>query len=296
MHRLLEAVFSAYVKSGTLEVVTAERQRLTFGDGEEPKVVIRFSDRTAELALLWDPDMKLGELFVDGRLIVEQGSIYDLITLLMRDTRGDRTRMPLPFALHLRQLTRRLAAANGLARAKQNVQRHYDLDYRLYSLFLDSDRQYSCAYFEEPAQTLEDAQRAKKRHIAAKLLLGPGHRVLDIGCGWGGLALYLAEIGGAGAVKGITLSGEQLAVARRRAAQRGLGSAVSFELEDYRETLGQFDRIVSVGMFEHVGVASYDAFFRTCRRLLDQRGVMLLYTIGRSGVPWPDNPWVKRYI
>ncbi|MFL6732365.1 MAG: class I SAM-dependent methyltransferase, partial [Sphingomicrobium sp.] len=162
--------------------------------------------------------------------------------------------------------------------------------------FLDSDRQYSCAYFEEPVHTLEDAQRAKKRHIAAKLLLGLGHRVLDIGCGWGGLALYMAEIGGAGTVKGITLSDEQLAVARRRAAQRGLGSAVSFELEDYRETQGQFDRIVSVGMFEHVGAKHYDEFFAKCRELLTDDGVMLLHTIGKLGGAGTPDPFTDKWI
>jgi cyclopropane-fatty-acyl-phospholipid synthase len=296
MDHILETAFSAYVKRGSLELVTAAGKRLTVGDGGEPTVTVRFADRAAELALLWDPEMEMGELFMDGRLIVEQGSIYDLLELLWRDSHGDRSRLPRQFARRLRLLTRRFAAANTLTRAKRNVRRHYDLDDRLYSLFLDADRQYSCAYFDRPGLSLDDAQLAKKRHVTAKLLVEPGHRALDIGCGWGGLALYLAEIGGARSVKGITLSGEQLRVARRRAAQRGLGSVVSFALEDYRETQGCFDRIVSVGMFEHVGVASYDVFFQTCRRLLAEDGVMLLHTIGRSGRPCPTNPWVRRYI
>jgi cyclopropane-fatty-acyl-phospholipid synthase len=176
------------------------------------------------------------------------------------------------------------------------VAHHYDLGEALYRLFLDADWQYSCAYFEQPDRSLDEAQLAKKRHIAAKLLVEPGVTVLDIGCGWGGLALYLAAVGGAGRVKGITLSADQLACARRRAAELELGARVSFEIEDYRAVRGSFDRIASVGMFEHVGLARYRTFFGCVQRLLTPDGVMLLHTIGRTGEPAETNPWITRYI
>jgi cyclopropane-fatty-acyl-phospholipid synthase len=184
---------------------------------------------------------------------------------------------------------------NSRQRARHNVAHHYDLDGRLYSLFLDADRQYSCAYFESPDQSLDDAQLAKKRHLAAKLLISPGQRLLDIGCGWGGLALYLAEITGA-QVTGITLSEAQLAIASARATERGLLDRTEFRLLDYRGATGRFDRIVSVGMFEHVGVGFYDAFFRQCATLLDDDGVMVLHSIGRSDGPDITNPWIAKYI
>ena len=195
----------------------------------------------------------------------------------------------------LRYLRRRRKQLNWRGRARRNVAHHYDLDDQLYALFLDADRQYSCAYFERPDQSLDDAQLAKRRHLAAKLLIGSGQRVLDIGCGWGGLALYIAENCG-GRVTGITLSQQQLAVARVRAAEKGLGGTADFRLQDYRELSGTFDRIVSVGMFEHVGVGFYDEFFRKCRTALANDGIMLLHSIGRSEGPNVTNPWVAKYI
>jgi cyclopropane-fatty-acyl-phospholipid synthase len=195
----------------------------------------------------------------------------------------------------MRYLHRRLKQFNPRPRAQRNVAHHYDLDGRLYGLFLDADRQYSCAYFEAPDQSLDDAQLAKKRHIAAKLLVGQRHRVLDIGCGWGGLALYLAEMTGA-RVTAITLSKEQHAFASANAAEKGLTGSVDFRLQDYRDLAGKFDRIVSVGMFEHVGIGFYDTFFRQCSRLLDNRGVMLLHSIGRPEGPNVTNPWIAKYI
>ena len=195
----------------------------------------------------------------------------------------------------LRYLYRRLTQLNWRRRARRNVAHHYDLDDRLYSLFLDADRQYSCAYFETPDQSLDDAQLAKRRHLTAKLLTRAGQRVLDIGCGWGGLALYLAENCGA-QVTGITLSEHQLAAARARAAEKGLTATAEFRLQDYREVVGPFDRIVSVGMFEHVGVGFYEEFFRKCRAALADDGVMLLHAIGRSEGPSVTNPWIGKYI
>jgi cyclopropane-fatty-acyl-phospholipid synthase len=184
---------------------------------------------------------------------------------------------------------------NTPLRARHNVSRHYDLDQRMYALFLDEDLQYSCAYFDDENISLDEAQLAKKRHLAAKLLLEPGQRVLDIGSGWGGLGLYLAEHFGVD-VTGITLSEEQFAVSNQRAEDRGLASRVRFRLEDYRKVHGPFDRIVSVGMFEHVGVGHYRRFFETCRDLLSSDGVMLLHSIGRFDHPTYTNPWIEKYI
>src|SRR5581483_1921027 len=194
-----------------------------------------------------------------------------------------------------RYLGRSIKQLNLRSRARSNVAHHYDLDGRLYSLFLDADKQYSCAYFETPHASLDDAQLAKKRHLAAKLLIGRGQRVLDIGCGWGGLGLYLAEMTGAN-VTGVTLSTEQLHVSNARAAERNLSDSARFVMKDYRDVDGPFDRIVSVGMFEHVGVSFYDTFFKRCAELLTDDGVMLLHSIGRSSGPDATNPWIAKYI
>ncbi|MEE1613789.1 cyclopropane-fatty-acyl-phospholipid synthase family protein [Microvirga sp. CF3016] len=293
--KLLDLAFTRAVKHGTLEMTTAGGHHFTFGDGTAPQVSIRFMDAAAQMAICLHPELKLGELFVDGRLIIEQGTILDLLQLLLQDTHGELDELPLH---RLRRIRARMMrrAENNAARSKRNVAHHYDLDGRLYSLFLDSDRQYSCAYFDHPDMSLDEAQTAKKRHIAAKLMVDPGHSVLDIGSGWGGMGLYLAQVAGAGLVKGITLSGEQLEVSRKRSATACLQDRVQFELQDYRTASGSFDRIVSVGMFEHVGLPSYDAYFQTCRRLLKEDGVMLLHTIGRSGMPYPTNPWITKYI
>jgi cyclopropane-fatty-acyl-phospholipid synthase len=294
--RILQKAITLLVGRGTLKIVTASGRCLSAGDGGKPEVSIRLMDRTAVWGLLVDPELSLGELYTDGRLVIEQGSIYDLFQLLLETKHGDRNALPIPTLSRLREMADRFVGNIDPFRAKRNVAHHYDLDRRLYELFLDEEWQYSCAYFKHPDQSLDDAQRAKQRHIAAKLLIEPGQSVLDIGCGWGGLALYLAGTAGAGSVRGITLSEEQLAAARRSAAVRGLADRVRFELEDYRNTNGKFDRIVSVGMFEHVGRAAYDTYFDTCGRLLADDGVMLLHTIGCSAPPDITNPWIAKYI
>lgn len=293
--KLLDLAFTRAVKHGTLEMTTAGGRRFTFGDGTEPQVSIRFTDAAAQMALCLHPELRLGELFTDGRLIIETGTILDLLQLLLQDTHGQLDELPLKRLRKIRHWMMR-RAENDAVKSKRNVAHHYDLDDRLYTLFLDSDRQYSCAYFDHPDASLEEAQMAKKRHIAAKLVVDEGHSILDIGSGWGGMGLYLAQVAGAGSVRGVTLSEEQLEVSRRRAAGACLLDRVHFELEDYRSTKGTFDRIVSVGMFEHVGVASYDAYFQTSRSLLKEDGVMLLHTIGRTGTPYPTNPWITKYI
>ncbi|MGO4387095.1 class I SAM-dependent methyltransferase [Microvirga sp. 2YAF29] len=293
--KILKLAFTRAVKYGTLEMTTAGGQHFTFGDGGSPQVSIRFTDKAAQTALCLHPELKLGELYMDGRLVIEEGDILDLLQLLLQDTHGELNELPLR-RLRKIQNWMRLRGENDMVRSRHNVAHHYDLDGRLYSLFLDSDRQYSCAYFEHPDDSLEQAQLTKKRHIAAKLMVDPGHSVLDIGSGWGGMALYLAQVACAGSVKGITLSEEQLEASRKRAAASGLTDRVRFELQDYRATTGSFDRVVSVGMFEHVGPASYDDYFGTCRKVLKEDGVMLLHTIGRSGTPYPTNPWITKYI
>jgi len=294
--RILRSAFLKIVKRGVLEVVTSRGSVFKVGDGTAPRIAVRFADPGAEIALCLDPELKLGELYMDRRLVIERGTLFEFLQLVLQDSRGEFGAAPLHFLRRVLAAARSVRRVNDAVRSRRNIAHHYDLDARLYDLFLDSDRQYSCAYFETADATLDAAQVAKKRHIMAKLLVEPGQSVLDIGSGWGGLALSLVEEAGAGQVKGITLSEEQLAVSRRRAVEHGLADRASFALEDYRAVRGSFDRIVSVGMFEHVGVRAYDTFFRTCRRLLNEDGVMLLHTIGRTGRPYPTNPWIRRYI
>ena len=295
MHRLLRTFLQRIFKHGTLEIVTTSAGRFTVGDGSGAPVAIRIVDMTAEWQLLLNPSLSLGELYVDGRLVVTRGSVYDLLSLAASNLNWNG---PPGFARareHARKALRLFYQRNTQVRATRNVSHHYDLDSRLYELFLDQDRQYSCAYFEHDGQSLEEAQLAKKRHIAAKLLVEPGHRVLDIGCGWGGLDLYLASRCGAH-VSGITLSYEQLDVARKRAADAGLSPHANFRIQDYRSLTESFDRIVSVGMFEHVGVGYYDAYFSKAAALLANDGVMLLHSIGRMDGPGTTNPWINKYI
>jgi len=254
---------------------------------------VRFVTRAAERGILLDPELKFGEAYMDGSLVVEQGTIADVLAIAL----GQQAEVPnwaRPQWL-VRYIGRRLAQFNPRPRARRNVAHHYDLDGRLYSLFLDADRQYSCAYFESPDTSLDDAQLAKKRHLAAKLRLTDEQHVLDIGCGWGGLGLYLAEFGGAN-VTGVTLSREQHAIANERAAEKGLNEQARFLLQDYRDVRAPFDRIVSVGMFEHVGVNHYETFFEKCAQLLADDGVMVLHSIGRSEGPGITNPWISKYI
>jgi cyclopropane-fatty-acyl-phospholipid synthase len=295
MDRLLGLLLNRFVRRGTLRIATANGTVFSFGDGTGRPVAIRFMTRAAQRRVLLDPELRLGEAYMDGTLRVEEGTIADFLGLVLGQSSDG---MPPHWARiqwMVRYIYRRLQQLNRPTRARRNVAHHYDLDGRLYSLFLDADRQYSCAYFETPDQSLDDAQLAKKRHIGAKLLIRDGHRVLDIGSGWGGLALYLAEFGRA-RVTGITLSREQWQRASQRAAEKNLSGAVEFRMQDYRDVPEKFDRIVSVGMFEHVGVGYYDAYFRKCAELLSNDGVMLLHSIGRSEGPNVTNPWIAKYI
>jgi cyclopropane-fatty-acyl-phospholipid synthase len=276
-----------------MTVTTVGGLKFSVGDSAGEPVEVRFVTADAQRKVLINPELGLGEAYMDGEFVVERGSIADVLAILL-DQPDLLPHWAKPW-WHLRYLLRHLRQFNPRARSRSNVAHHYDLDARLYSLFLDADRQYSCAYFETPDATLDDAQLAKKRHIAAKLLVKDGQRVLDIGSGWGGLGLYLAEIAGAD-VTGVTLSTEQFQVANSRAAEKGLSRQARFLLQDYRDIEGPFDRIVSVGMFEHVGVKFYDTYFQRCAELLSEDGVMLLHSIGRSQVPDSTNPWIAKYI
>ncbi|MDE5441797.1 methyltransferase domain-containing protein [Bradyrhizobium sp. CSA207] len=293
MNRLLLKFLSQFIRRGSMTVTCASGWKFTVGDGTGEPVEVRFATADAQRKILVNPELGLGEAYMDGEFVVERGSIADALAILL-DQPDLLPQWAKPW-WHLRYLTRHLKQFNPPSRSRRNVAHHYDLDGRLYSLFLDADRQYSCAYFEAPETSLDDAQLAKKRHIAAKLLVRPGHRVLDIGSGWGGLGLYLAEITG-GDVTGVTLSTEQLQVANARAAEKGLAGSAKFLLQDYRDVDGRFDRIVSVGMLEHVGASFYDAYFKRCAELLAEDGVMLLHSIGRSQGPDSTNPWIAKYI
>ena len=282
----------AHVTRGNLQVTAASGRTFSLGDGTGPPIAVRFASARAQRSVLLDPDLKLGEAYMDGTFVVDRGSIAQFVDLVAKKSTLPRWCAPIMVFRFVRQ---RITQLNSRRRSRRNVAHHYDLDGRLYSLFLDSDRQYSCAYFEAPRDSLDDAQLAKKRHLAAKLFLEDGHRLLDIGCGWGGLALYAAEVCGA-QVTGITLSQEQLAIARQRAKERRVDGSVTFLARDYREVTGIFDRIVSVGMFEHVGVNYYDAFFAKCASVLADDGVMVLHSIGRSSGPGYTNAWIAKYI
>ncbi|HUO53917.1 MAG TPA: cyclopropane-fatty-acyl-phospholipid synthase family protein [Rhodoblastus sp.] len=291
---LLRKFLCRFVQVGSLEVAPFQGAAYVVGDGGPPTAGFRLIDAAAEWELLRNPEMALGELYADGRLELTRGDLVDLLALGSKNIGGSGEPHLRIAWRALRALRQRLAPL-GSGRARANAAHHYDLDRRFYRLFLDDDLQYSCAYFERPSASLDEAQLAKKRHIAAKLALAPGARTLDIGCGWGGLALYLAARCGA-EVLGVTLSREQLGVARQRAEAAELASKVSFAYRDYREIEGRFDRIVSVGMFEHVGPRHYDAFFRQIAALLAEDGAALIHTIGHCGAPAPTSPWIRKYV
>lgn len=269
--------------------------QVSAGDGSEPKLRVLMADKRAAAQLLLNPELAFGELFMDGRLQVLNGTIYDLLDLLGRNLPHMMPPQVGRVRHALRSALKGLTWRNSARRSRQNVHHHYDIDDRIYALFLDSDRQYSCGYFESARSSLEEAQLAKKRHIAAKLLVPPDATVLDIGCGWGGMALYLSELCNAD-VTGLTLSGEQLKVAKGRAEMKHLDSHVHFRLQDYRALEGAFDRVVSVGMFEHVGRKDFATFFNVVRRSLKDDGIALLHSIGRLDGKSPTNPWFEKYI
>jgi cyclopropane-fatty-acyl-phospholipid synthase len=283
------------IQSGRLTIIDANGCRHVAGEPGGPEAVIRLHDKALHHRLAFNPYLHMGEAYMEGTLTIEQGSLYDFLSICAINV--DRAfDQPLNRALTaVAKALRNLHQHNPARLARAHVAHHYDLSDRLYDLFLDSDRQYSCGYFTHRHHDIEQAQLDKKRHLAAKLLLEPGQRVLDIGSGWGGLALYLAEVGGC-EVLGITLSQEQLKASRLRAERAGMADRVRFELCDYREQIGSFDRIVSVGMFEHVGFKHYPEFFAKLRQLLTDDGVAVLHSIGRMDGPGVTNEWVRKYI
>jgi cyclopropane-fatty-acyl-phospholipid synthase len=296
---VLRRLLSAFIHRGTLIVRGPDGSEMVFGDLAAPRVAVRIRTYRAMLALALDPELALGELFMEGQLTVEDGgNVADLLDLLFVNVARFRKSQGIWRLLHVVQQLRLrwLRARNSRSRARASAAHHYDLSGRLYELFLDSDLQYSCAYYSDSASTLDEAQVGKKRHIISKLLLDrPGLKILDVGCGWGGMALDLARDFEA-SVRGITLSEEQVIRARNRAADAGLSELCQFELSDYRDLVGRYDRIVSVGMFEHVGPEFYEGYFTKARELLDDEGVMLLHTIGRSDAPGTTNAWIAKYI
>jgi cyclopropane-fatty-acyl-phospholipid synthase len=292
---LLDSVLSRFIRIGRLTLIDAAGRRHAFEGGPGPSASIRLHDPALHWMLLANPRLRVPEAYMEGTLTIEEGSLYDFVDVLTANDAELDGSLPFRLAMTGRRLLRRLHQYNPVPRSRRNVAHHYDLSDQLYELFLDRDRQYSCAYVRSPNDDIDTAQRNKKRHIAAKLLLRPGQHVLDIGSGWGGLALYLASECGVD-VTGLTLSEEQLKVANQRAAAAGLADRVRFYLRDYREESGRYDRIVSVGMFEHVGVNQYPVFFGRLCELLAPDGVALLHSIGRMDGPGMTNPWLRKYI
>ncbi|MEH6690180.1 MAG: cyclopropane-fatty-acyl-phospholipid synthase family protein [Pseudorhizobium pelagicum] len=291
----LRRLLAKIIKKGSLSVSGPVGSQ-TFGNGGGRSVSIRFTDAKAEEEIAADPQLKLAEVYMDGRLIFEEGDVYDLLALVKDNTLSEALTPGMIWRGLYRVAEARVRRAVPVNRNQRNVAHHYDLSAKLFDLFLDEDWQYSCAYFNPPGISLYEAQQAKKRHIAAKLLAEPGQRVLEIGSGWGGMAMYLAESSGV-EVTGITLSQEQLRVSRDRALKRGLADRVRFELQDYyylhRE---KFDRLVSVGMFEHVGIQNYGRFFRKVDEMLDDDGVMVLHSIGQPSPMRFNSPFIEKYI
>jgi cyclopropane-fatty-acyl-phospholipid synthase len=293
--KLLNAMLARIVRTGTLEVVDAEGTVHRHAGTPQPYVRVKLHDPALYTALAWNPDLKAGEAYMDGTLTIEDGTLRDFLTLFAINRGVSRK---LPIKKPVRRLAKRMKALfqrNTLAQSRRNVEHHYDLSNELYSLFLDSGMNYSCAYFRSPGDTIEEAQRNKLRHIAAKLDLKPGQKVLDIGCGWGGMSLYMAEHFDV-EVTGVTLSVEQHRLAQERAEKLGLSHRVRFELRDYRDVTGTFDRIVSIGMFEHVGISYFTPYFGKIQSLLADDGVALVHAIGRKGGPGLTGAWLRKYI
>ncbi|MDR9392884.1 MAG: cyclopropane-fatty-acyl-phospholipid synthase family protein [Roseovarius sp.] len=296
--KALDALLSHLIREGTLTVAFPDGTVRSYGDNGNARaqsVALTLHEPALPRRIVLSPDLAVGEAYMNGELTIEGDDLHGFLTLAIRNIAAQGQpwfRRPLDMGRHM---LRYLQQFNPVKRSRANVAHHYDLSGDLYDLFLDMDRQYSCAYFRDPAMTLDQAQDAKKHHIAGKLLIEPGMRVLDIGCGWGGMGLTLARDYGA-EVTGVTLSSEQHAMANARAAKAGLSDKARFELMDYRDVKGKFDRIVSVGMFEHVGVPHYNEYFATVRDRLTDDGIALIHTIGRAGPPGTTSPWITKYI
>jgi cyclopropane-fatty-acyl-phospholipid synthase len=292
---MIERLVEKLLRQGRLTLVMPDGKRTSYGPGGGKSLTVRITDRKTLFAIARNPRLGLGEAYMDGRLIIVVGTILVMMHLIVGGNRWEDKGSGRAALNKGKKRWKALFRRNKAKASRRNVAHHYDIGNELYRLFLDKDLQYSCAYFTDPSNGLEQAQEDKKAHIAAKLFLKPGQRVLDIGCGWGGTALYLNRVADVD-VLGVTLSEEQLKVARARAEEAGVSDRVKFELIDYRSVEGRFDRIVSIGMFEHVGAAHYDEFFAKCRELLTDDGVMLLHTIGKFGKASTPDPFTDKYI
>ncbi|SCW32100.1 cyclopropane-fatty-acyl-phospholipid synthase [Rhizobium mongolense subsp. loessense] len=291
------SIVQKIIRKGNLKLTLANGETYAIGDGTGDLVVVRVADEEAEKLIRRDPTLKLGEMYMEGRFVLEQGNIYDFLSMVKQNTTNEIFDIPMAALLVGRIALQQLKSRLPVNHNKRNVAHHYDLSEKLFELFLDEDWQYSCAYFDPPGISLEEAQAAKKRHIAAKLLLEPNQRILEIGSGWGGMGMYLAESTEGVDVTGITLSEEQLKISRERAQKRSLADRVRFELQDYRTMTGmKFDRIVSVGMFEHVGIGNFNNYFRKVHELLADDGVMLLHSIARPKPSFATNAFIEKYI
>ena len=293
--KLLSRLLRTVIRVGALTVIDADGKTHVFEGAPGPCAAFRITDKKTYRRLALNPELAVGEAVMEGAVEPVDCSLYDVLLLLMTNRENLRLAGLQAILFKVGMLARRLHQNNSVRRARANVAHHYDLSNELYSMFLDEDMQYSCGYFKSPEDTLEQAQLQKKLHIAAKLQLKSGQRILDIGCGWGGMAMTLAELEEV-EVLGITLSTQQLALARERVAARGLDGRVRIEAMDYRHVTGKFDRIVSVGMFEHVGVSHYSSYFGKVHELLTDDGVALLHSIGRSDAPGSTNAWLRKYI
>jgi cyclopropane-fatty-acyl-phospholipid synthase len=293
---LLPHLLRRFVRNGRLVVTDHDGTRAEFGSGADgPEVAIRLTDARVEREIFLNPELKAAEAYMDGRLVFERGTVFDLLHLFSVNRAGLGSH-PVQQALRrVWRLLKRRHQANPVGQAAENVKSHYDHPGAFYALWLDERMAYSCAYFESPDQRLEDAQVAKFRHIAAKLKLEPGMSVAEIGSGWGGLAIYLAKVCGV-RVTGINVSPDQLAASREKAREAGVEGLVTFVEQDYRELAGRFDRVVSVGMMEHVGVAHFDEYFRAVKRLLNPGGFALVHAIGRMSPPGSTAPFIRKYI
>ncbi|SDZ34098.1 cyclopropane-fatty-acyl-phospholipid synthase [Jannaschia faecimaris] len=298
LHRnALAKMVGTLLQEGFLRVVMPDGDIYDFGDKIGEPITVRLHDNATVGRLALNPELALGEAYTDGSLTIDGDDLHGFLALVIRNTRkaaGQRIWWQKPI-LKSRAALRWLAQNNFIERARGNVAHHYDLSGDLYDLFLDEDRQYSCGYFKDPGETLDQAQAHKKEHIARKLMIEPGMEVLDIGCGWGGMAITLAKDYGA-RVTGITLSQEQLAYAQQRVEHEGLSDRIDLQICDYREVKGTYDRIVSVGMFEHVGLRHYGEYFRIIRDRLSPNGIALIHTIGWAAPPEGTNPWIAKYI
>jgi cyclopropane-fatty-acyl-phospholipid synthase len=292
--QLLGKVGNRLFRRGSLTIIAPDGFAQRIGDGV-PSMTVRILDAAFVPRLLFDPELALGEAYVAGALALEGGDVFALMEMCYANLGFSTELGPLRFGAVARRVIRRISLRAGSSSARANVAHHYDHADALYELFLDADRQYSCAYFAQPGDTLEVAQDRKKLHIAAKLLLRPGQRILDIGSGWGGLATYIAQTADVD-VTGVTLSKSQHAYSVRHTGELGLTNRVHFLLEDYFQHSGRYERVVSVGMLEHVGAAHFDAYFGKVRDLLEDGGVAVIHTIGRADGPGSPNPWINRYI